>query len=167
MLLYSDIYRWMGILGIVFGSMCAGIGGAKNISTLMVLRFLLGVAEAGVLPGILFYLSFWYGPRARALRISVIICAIALSGAFGGTNKASIHIFFPGLNNNYFRSHCLRRGLHERSKGFIGMALAVYHRGHPMRYYRDCLNFLIAQLPRESQVAYTTRERTSSVLPWR
>lgn len=94
MLLYSDIYRWMGILGIVFGSMCAGIGGAKNISTLMVLRFLLGVAEAGVLPGILFYLSFWYGPRARALRISVIICAIALSGAFGGTNKASI--IFPG-----------------------------------------------------------------------
>lgn len=80
----------MGILVIVFGSLCAGIGGAKNTSTIMALRFLLGVAEAGVFPGIIFHFSFWYGPRARAIRIAVIICSTTLSGAFGGTNQASI-----------------------------------------------------------------------------
>lgn len=92
----TDTFRWMGILGITFGALCAGIGGAQNTTTVMVLRFLLGVAEAGVYPGIVFHFSFWYGPRARGLRVAVMICCMTLSGAFGGTNnKASIHLGLP------------------------------------------------------------------------
>ncbi|KAJ5727168.1 hypothetical protein N7493_004988, partial [Penicillium malachiteum] len=75
---------WLGFLVISFGCLCAGIGGSKNVSTLMALRFLLGAAEAGTFPGMIFYLSFWYGPRERAIRIAIFLCSATLAGAFGG-----------------------------------------------------------------------------------
>ncbi|KAJ5729293.1 uncharacterized protein N7483_003801 [Penicillium malachiteum] len=75
---------WLGFLVASFGALCAGIGGSKNVQTLMALRFLLGAAEAGTFPGMIFYLSFWYGPRERAIRIAVFLCSATLAGAFGG-----------------------------------------------------------------------------------
>lgn len=57
----------------------------------MALRFLLGAAEAGVFPGMLFYIGFWYGPRERGLRIAIFICSVTLSGAFGGMNGSSVY----------------------------------------------------------------------------
>ncbi|KAI2677462.1 hypothetical protein LCP963914a_8120 [Penicillium roqueforti] len=75
---------WLAFLVICFGALCAGIGGSKNASTLMALRFLLGASEAGVYPGMIFFLSFWYGPRERAIRIAVFLCSATLAGAFGG-----------------------------------------------------------------------------------
>lgn len=76
--------RWLAFLVTCFGSLCAAIGGAQNVQTLMALRFLLGAAEAGVYPGMIFYLSFWYGPRERAIRIAIFLCSATLAGAFGG-----------------------------------------------------------------------------------
>ncbi|KAF5864521.1 hypothetical protein ETB97_007353 [Aspergillus alliaceus] len=75
---------WLAFLVTGFGSLCAGIGGAKNVPTLMALRLLLGAVEAGVYPGMIFFLSFWYGPRERAIRIAVFLCSATLAGAFGG-----------------------------------------------------------------------------------
>ena len=76
--------RWLAFLVLGFGAVCAGIGGSKNVETLMALRFLLGMFEAGVFPGVIFYLSFWYGPRERASRIAIFLCSATLAGAFGG-----------------------------------------------------------------------------------
>ncbi|KAJ6072553.1 hypothetical protein N7467_010638 [Penicillium canescens] len=59
--IYQHRIRWLGSLVICFGSLCAGIGGSKNVPTIIPLRFLLGAAEAGVYPGIIVFLSFWYG----------------------------------------------------------------------------------------------------------
>ncbi|KAF3401382.1 hypothetical protein DPV78_005136 [Talaromyces pinophilus] len=75
---------WLAFLVLGFGAICAGIGGSKNVETLMALRFLLGMFEAGVFPGMIFYLSFWYGPRERASRIAIFLCSATLAGAFGG-----------------------------------------------------------------------------------
>ncbi|KAL1982946.1 hypothetical protein VTN96DRAFT_633 [Rasamsonia emersonii] len=49
---------WLAFLVASFGALCAGLGGAQNPQTVMALRFLLGMAEAGVFPGMIFYLSF-------------------------------------------------------------------------------------------------------------
>lgn len=48
------------------------------------MRFFLGAFEAGVFPGMIFYLSFWYKPEERATRIAVFLCSATLAGAFGG-----------------------------------------------------------------------------------
>jgi MFS family permease len=49
-----------------------------------VLRFLLGVAEAGFFPAILYYLSQWYPASMRARSSAWFMIAIPLSGAVGG-----------------------------------------------------------------------------------
>jgi ACS family tartrate transporter-like MFS transporter len=48
-----------------------------------VLRFLLGVAEAGFLPGIIYYLSNWYPAAERARAVSWFMVAIPVSTVIG------------------------------------------------------------------------------------
>jgi MFS family permease len=78
------VSRWLGFLIIGFGGICAGIAGTKNFAGVAALRFFLGAFEAGVFPGMIFYLSFWYKPEERATRIAVFLCSATLAGAFGG-----------------------------------------------------------------------------------
>ncbi|EIT77482.1 permease of the major facilitator [Aspergillus oryzae 100-8] len=79
--------RWLGFLVIAFGAFCTGIGFTHNFAGLAALRFLLGAAEAGAFPGMIYYFTFWYKPAERASRIAVFMCSATLSGAFGGEDK--------------------------------------------------------------------------------
>ncbi|OAL42861.1 MFS transporter [Pyrenochaeta sp. DS3sAY3a] len=76
--------RWISFLVVAFGAICAAIGGTKNFAGVAGLRFVLGAAEAGVFPGLIFYLSFWYKSEERATRIAAFLCSASLAGAFGG-----------------------------------------------------------------------------------
>jgi ACS family tartrate transporter-like MFS transporter len=49
-----------------------------------VLRFLLGAAEAGFFPGMIYYLSLWYPEAQRARAIAAFMTAVAVSGVIGG-----------------------------------------------------------------------------------
>ena len=62
--------------------MCMGL--TYNFSGLMAARFFLGVAEAGLFPGVNYYLSCWYRRREFGVRAAIFFSAAALSGSFGG-----------------------------------------------------------------------------------
>ena len=47
------------------------------------MRFLLGIAEAGFFPGIIFYLTLWYPSRLRSTRTALFVSGIAVSGVLG------------------------------------------------------------------------------------
>jgi D-galactonate transporter len=49
-----------------------------------VLRFLLGVFEAGFFPGIILYITYWYPARYRARVIAIFSSAFAVAGILGG-----------------------------------------------------------------------------------
>jgi MFS family permease len=49
-----------------------------------VLRFLLGVFEAGFFPGIVLYLTYWFPSNRRAAAISVFFAGVAVAGVLGG-----------------------------------------------------------------------------------
>ncbi len=49
-----------------------------------VLRFLLGVAEAGFFPGVIYYLGLWYPAEERATAVSKFMTATAIAGVIGG-----------------------------------------------------------------------------------
>ena len=51
---------------------------------------LLGLFEAGMLPGIAYYLSRWYRRKELAFRLSLYIVAAPLAGAFGGLLASAI-----------------------------------------------------------------------------
>jgi MFS family permease len=70
------MFTWGGI------SMC--LAACNSYQTLSVVRFFLGVVEAGFAPGILFLLSSWYRKNELATRFALYYTASAFSGALGG-----------------------------------------------------------------------------------
>lgn len=67
-----------------------GMGFVKNWSGLMAARWFLGVCEAGLFPGINYYLSCWYRRDEFGVRAAIFFSAAAIAGSFGGLLAAAI-----------------------------------------------------------------------------
>ncbi|MFX1684297.1 MFS transporter [Paraburkholderia sp. A1RO-5L] len=63
-----------------------------------VMRFLLGLCEAGFFPGIILYLTYWYPAHRRARMTTWFMTAVALSGVIGGPVSGWILKSFNGVN---------------------------------------------------------------------
>ncbi|KVG22940.1 MFS transporter [Burkholderia ubonensis] len=63
-----------------------------------VMRFLLGVAEAGFFPGVILYLTYWYPAHRRGRMTTFFMTAVALSGVIGGPISGFILKTFDGLS---------------------------------------------------------------------
>lgn len=59
-------------------------GATQNYAGIMITRFLLGLAEAGYYPGVLYHLSFWYPAKSTALRIAFFYACGQFSGTISG-----------------------------------------------------------------------------------
>lgn len=55
-----------------------------SATQLYVVRVLLGIAEAGFFPGVVFYLTLWFPSALRARIMAMFVVAIAVAGVFGG-----------------------------------------------------------------------------------
>ena len=75
--------RWLARIAVSWGIVAMAIGFAPNAHTLLALRFLLGVAEAGLFPGVVFYLSRWFPAAYRARVVGVFMLAIPIASAVG------------------------------------------------------------------------------------
>lgn len=75
---------------ILWGICMTSMGLCHNWSGLMAARFFLGLTEAGLFPGINFYLSCWYKRDELGIRAAIFFSAAALSGSFGGLLAAAI-----------------------------------------------------------------------------
>lgn len=52
--------RWIARIKVTWGLLSAGTAFVTDATGFMVMRFLLGVAEAGFFPGIILYLTYWF-----------------------------------------------------------------------------------------------------------
>jgi ACS family tartrate transporter-like MFS transporter len=68
----------------VWGLISAGCAFVQGPLSFYVLRFLLGAAEAGFFPGMMFYLTLWFPKAYRARYSATFVSAIAYSGIVGG-----------------------------------------------------------------------------------
>ncbi|KAF4967994.1 hypothetical protein FSARC_4555 [Fusarium sarcochroum] len=76
--------RWLPSIMVLWGIATTLTGIVQGYSSLLAARFFLGVTEAGLFPGIAFYMSLWY-PRDNAqLRLSIVFAAASMAGAFSG-----------------------------------------------------------------------------------
>ena len=75
--------RWLARIAVSWGIVAVAIAFAPNASSLLALRFLLGVAEAGLFPGVIFYLSRWFPAAYRARVVGVFMLAIPIASAIG------------------------------------------------------------------------------------
>ncbi|GAB7353004.1 hypothetical protein MBLNU459_g3565t2 [Dothideomycetes sp. NU459] len=75
---------WLPFLTAAWGIIGMCLGFVQNYAGLLVVRAFLGIAEGGLLPGMVLYLSGIYTRGELALRIGIFYTTASLSGAFGG-----------------------------------------------------------------------------------
>ena len=75
--------RWIARIMITWGIVSAAMSLVNSPMAFYILRFLLGVAEAGFFPGIILYLTYWFPPSHRGKAISGFMAAIPLAGLIG------------------------------------------------------------------------------------
>src|SRR5271170_4008846 len=71
--------RWIARIMFTWGLLAMGMMLVKTPLQFYVLRFLLGMSEAGFFPGVVFYLSQWFPASVRARTVSRFYVALPLS----------------------------------------------------------------------------------------
>jgi ACS family tartrate transporter-like MFS transporter len=75
--------RWIARIMFTWGLISGGMAFVQGETSFYVLRFLLGAAEAGFFPGMLFYLSLFFPAAYRARMVGMFMAATAFSAVFG------------------------------------------------------------------------------------
>jgi MFS family permease len=89
--------RWIARILATWGIVATAMAFTPNSTVLIVLRFLLGVAEAGFFPGIILYLTYWFPAAQRARMTAWFMTAIPISTALGAVLSTLIISYGDGL----------------------------------------------------------------------
>jgi MFS transporter, ACS family, tartrate transporter len=81
---------WIGRVMVTWGIISAGMAFVEGPISFYLLRFLLGASEAGLFPGIILYLSYWFPARYRAGVVALFMAAAPISIALGSPIAASL-----------------------------------------------------------------------------
>jgi ACS family tartrate transporter-like MFS transporter len=90
MLLRMGARRWIMILMVAWGIVSVANAFVPGPALYIVLRFLLGSAEAAFYPGVILYLTFWLPPSVRSSVMALFVTAIPLSNLIGAPISAQI-----------------------------------------------------------------------------
>ena len=74
---------WFARILLTWGVLATLSGFVQNAQQLYVVRFLLGLAEAGYFPGIALYLTYWFPARDRAHSMALILTGIPVASILG------------------------------------------------------------------------------------
>ena len=89
--------RWISRIMVTWGLLSCATIFIRTPMQFYVMRFLLGLAEAGFIPGAIYYMSQWYPAARRGRAWGVFYIALASSGVIGGLVSGSILRFMSGL----------------------------------------------------------------------
>jgi ACS family tartrate transporter-like MFS transporter len=79
---------WISRIMITWGLISVAMIFVKTPNGFYLLRFLLGAAEAGFFPGIVYYLGLWYPAARQARAIATFMAAVPVTGVIGGPLSA-------------------------------------------------------------------------------
>ena len=75
---------WIARIMITWGIIATCMTLVKGAHSFLILRFLLGVSEAGFFPGMILYLTYWFPSRERAQAVAKFMTATSIAGVVGG-----------------------------------------------------------------------------------
>jgi len=91
--------KWIARILLTWGFLASATGLIHTAREFYFIRFFLGVAEAGFVPGVLVYLSHWYRPEDRGKAVALFFAGIPASQAIGGPLAAVLlKIHWLGLS---------------------------------------------------------------------
>lgn len=76
--------RYIAFITTAWGIIATLTGVCQNYGGLIALRLIMGMIEAGLFPGLVIYLSMFYGRDQLAVRVGYLFIASALAGVLGG-----------------------------------------------------------------------------------
>jgi len=82
--------KWIARIMISWGIIATAMMFVRGPLSFYLLRFLLGVAEAGFFPGMILYLTYWFPSRERARAIAKFMTATSLAGVVGAPISGSL-----------------------------------------------------------------------------
>jgi len=82
--------RWIGRIMITWAVVAGAMAFTASATQFYVLRFLLGVAEAGLFPGVIYYLIHWVPAAERARVVGLFMTAIPISTAVAGPLSSTL-----------------------------------------------------------------------------
>ena len=89
---------WIARIMITWGVLASSMMFVRSETSFYVLRFFLGAAEAGFVPGILLYLTYWFPAKRRGKVMAIFLTGIPVSGVIGGPLSGWILHAFAGVN---------------------------------------------------------------------
>src|SRR5204862_6183864 len=75
---------WIARILVTWGVISSAMMFVKGPATFYILRFLLGLAEAGFFPGMILYLTYWFPAEGRGRAVARFMTATAMAGVIGG-----------------------------------------------------------------------------------
>ena len=90
--------RWIAVIICTWGIVSCCMLFINSVATFYTMRFLLGVAEAGFFPGMIYYLKLWFQANARARAVAMFMTASPMAGVIGGPiSGALLNLNHAGL----------------------------------------------------------------------
>jgi ACS family tartrate transporter-like MFS transporter len=92
---------WIARILITWGFVASLTGFAHSVAQLHVVRFLLGMAEAGFFPGIILYLTYWFPERERARPVAMFMTGLPIMLTFGAPISGWVldHVHWLGISS--------------------------------------------------------------------
>ncbi|WP_329577605.1 MFS transporter [Streptomyces sp. NBC_01361] len=87
--------KWLARIAITWGIVATATAAVQGPTSLYVMRILLGVAEAGLFPGVIFYFTLWFVPRDRAKMLALFGMGATVSGLAGPPLAGAILALWP------------------------------------------------------------------------
>jgi MFS family permease len=87
---------WIARIMITWGMVSAAFALIGGPTSFLVLRFLLGAAEAGFFPGVILFITYWYPAHYRAIIVGIFMVAIPVAGLIGSPVSGAI-LYMDGL----------------------------------------------------------------------
>lgn len=150
--------KWVARILVTWGIAVVITGFVQNVVYLYILRFLLGALEAGLFPGIILYLTYWFRAKERAKTIALFMTAIAVSYIIGAPLSTWImdNIHWMGMDG--WRWMFIIEGIPAIMLGVVTFFYLTDRPEQAKWLTDDEKNWLIAELKKENETKIETSQ---------
>jgi MFS transporter, ACS family, tartrate transporter len=142
---------WIARILITWGIVAMLTGIVHNVHQLYVVRFLLGLAEAGYYPGVVLYLTYWFRQREQAQAIALVLVGIPVTSILGGPVSGLILDHVHWLSVSSWRWLLILEGVPAVVCGVLAYFLLPSRPTEAKFLARDEKDWIIAELAREHE----------------
>jgi sugar phosphate permease len=142
---------WIARILITWGILAMLTGLVHSVHQLYVVRFLLGLAEAGYFPGITLYLTYWFRQRDQAQAIALFLAGIPVTSILGAPVSGFILDHTHWLNISSWRWLLILEGIPAVVGGVLTYFLLPSRPAEARFLSEKEKDWIAAELAREEQ----------------